>query len=143
MSHTMSEETLSGSCLCGSVAFRIHGDALRFYHCHCERCRKSSGTGHASNIIVKPISVTWTAGRDLIHRYRLPAAKRYGTAFCTVCGSPVPRVAADNSYAVIPAGTLDREPEIEPEARIFHGSRAEWSCDDDGLPVHERYPPRN
>lgn len=139
----MSEERLSGSCLCGSVAFEIHCDARRFYHCHCERCRKSTGSAHASNIIAKPISVSWSAGEELVRHYRLPEAKYYGAAFCSNCGSPVPRVAPDRSYAVIPAGTLDHEPRIEPEARIFHGSRAEWSCDQRAIPVHDEYPPRN
>ena len=39
----MGDIALSGSCLCGSVAYELQGDARRFYHCHCERCRKASG----------------------------------------------------------------------------------------------------
>jgi hypothetical protein len=125
------------------VAYEIRGDATRFYHCHCERCRKATATGHASNIIMQPESVTWTAGEQLITRYKVPEAKRFSTAFCSVCGSLMPRVAPDMSMAVIPAGTLDHEPEIRPQARIFHGSRATWSCDQTELPTYETYPPQN
>jgi hypothetical protein len=138
---TMGKQTFSGSCLCGSVAYEIAGDAKRFYHCHCERCRKATGTGHASNIIMQPESVTWTAGEQLIKRYKVPEAKRFSTAFCSVCGSLMPRVAPDMSMAVIPAGTLDSDPGIRPEARIFVGSRAAWSCDASDIPTHDTYPP--
>ncbi|MDH3748150.1 MAG: GFA family protein [Gammaproteobacteria bacterium] len=137
----MSNLHLSGSCLCGSIAYEISGDALHFNHCHCERCRKASGTGHATNIIMKPTSVSWTAGEDLLKRYKVPEAKRFATVFCSVCGSLMPRVAPDNSIAVIPAGTLDNDPGIRPERRIFQGSRVEWSCAANDVPSFDTYPP--
>lgn len=137
----MSEQTFSGSCLCGSVHYTITAKVLRFFHCHCQRCRKATGTGHASNIIVRPTQVNWTAGESLLTYYKLPEAERFATNFCSHCGSPMPRIAPDMSIGVIPAGTLDEDPGIEPEARIFEGSRAEWSCAADDMPAHETYPP--
>ena len=132
--------TLSGSCLCGSVAYEIRGTLRQFNHCHCERCRKATGTGHASNIIVKPESATWTAGEELLSRYKLPEAKRFGTVFCRHCGSPMPRIADDLSYAVVPAGSLDTDPPVRPQRRIFQGSRVAWSCEDE-LPAFDTYEP--
>ena len=138
----MSESTFSGSCLCGSVAYEIKGEVWRFYHCHCERCRKSSGTGHASNILIRnPSSVSWTAGESLLTWYKVPEAKRFATNFCSVCGSLMPRVAPDMSFVAIPAGTLDHELSITPQARIFGGSRATWSCDGTEIPTFDEYPP--
>ena len=43
----MSQITVKGGCLCGSVQYEVTGETKRFYHCHCERCRKATGTGHA------------------------------------------------------------------------------------------------
>lgn len=40
----------SGSCLCGEVTFEIEGDFEDFYLCHCERCRKDTGSAHAANL---------------------------------------------------------------------------------------------
>jgi hypothetical protein len=135
----MGDIALSGSCLCGSVAYELRGDARRFYHCHCERCRKTSGSAHASNIILRIESITWTAGEALTRSYKLPEAKRFTAVFCTVCGSPLPRV-YDGGIAIVPAGSLDHEPGIVPQARIFAGSRTAWSCSGDELPCHETYP---
>lgn len=138
----MSEIHLSGSCLCGSIVYEIHGESLLFAHCHCQRCRKASGTGHASNIILKPGSVKWTAGEHLLRNYKVPDAKRFAAVFCSECGSSMPRVAADNSVAVVPAGSLDSDPGIRPEVRIFQDSRAEWSCPSDDVPAFDKYPPK-
>lgn len=137
----MAETTFSGSCLCGSVAYEIRGEPRGFFHCHCERCRKATGTGHASNIILTPADVSWTAGRQLLTHYKVPEAERFATAFCRVCGSLMPRIAPDLTAAVIPAGTLDHDPGLRPDARIFAGSRAAWSCDTATIPVHDAYPP--
>ena len=38
---------------------------------------------------------------------------------------------------MIPAGSLDDEPSIEPEARIFMGSAAHWACKGDSLPAFD------
>ena len=138
----MGDIALSGSCLCGSVVYELRGDARRFYHCHCERCRKASGTAHASNIILQLQSITWTAGESLTRSYKLPEAERFTSVFCKTCGAPLPRV-YDGGIAVVPAGSLDHEPGIEPQARIFAGSRAEWSCGGDALPCHDTYPERS
>ena len=137
----MADITLAGSCLCGSVAYKLDGDARRFYHCHCTRCRKSTGGAHASNIIARLHSITWTAGEALLKRYNVPEAERFAVVFCSECGSPLPRVSLDGKSVVVPAGSLDHEPDIEPQARIFQGSRAEWSCGGDAIPGHKTYPP--
>ena len=136
----MSEE-YSGSCLCGEVSYRITGNADRFYHCHCRRCRKATGSGHASNIIMaKPETVSWLQGQELVSRYEVPEAKRFATCFCRQCGSPLPRAGHDMSYVVIPAGSLDDEPALQPQARIFQDSKTSWSCTDDAIPQFSRYP---
>lgn len=136
----VSQSTLSGSCLCGSVRYEISGDPRAFYHCHCRRCRKTTGTGHASNIILKPDAAKWLAGEELLESFKVPDAKRYRTVFCSNCGSPLPRIAPDLSLAVIPAGSLDESPAIDPTARIFWESRAAWSCDASEIPVWPEYP---
>ncbi|MDA8364538.1 MAG: GFA family protein [Gammaproteobacteria bacterium] len=137
----MTQITLRGGCLCGAVRYEITGEANRFYHCHCRRCRKATGTGHASNVVVTLGSARWTTGEEHLGQYKVPEAKRFATCFCRNCGSPLPRIAPDLSRAVIPAGSLDTDPGIRPMARIFWDSRAEWSCGGDDLPVYSEYVP--
>ena len=136
----MSDISLAGSCLCGAVRYEITGSDGRFWHCHCGRCRKATGTGHASNVLLKPDKVEWRSGEELLKRYKVPDARVFAAIFCGECGSMMPRVAPDRSIAVVPAGSLDNDPGLTPEARIFHGSRAAWSCDDREVPYYETYP---
>lgn len=137
----MNESTLRGGCLCGAVKFEITGEAKRFFHCHCSRCRKVTGTGHASNLFLQPGMLKWLNGEDQVRRFKLPEAERFTNNFCAVCGSRLPRQAKDTDTVVVPAGSLDGEAPIKPQARIFSGSRASWSCMSDELAVYPDYPP--
>jgi hypothetical protein len=46
--------THAGSCLCGAIAFEIAGSFESFYLCHCEHCRKDSGSAFAANLALVP-----------------------------------------------------------------------------------------
>ena len=135
----MSTSVLSGSCLCGEVRYSATGEAQRFFHCHCKRCRKASGTGHASNLFLKG-TLSWESGEELVEIYKLPEAERFCNIFCKTCGGRLPRYVESLGMVFIPAGSLDVEPDFAPQARIFTGSRTEWSCDETGLPVFSEYP---
>jgi hypothetical protein len=134
----MGTRSLSGSCLCGAVRYTASGEEARFYHCHCSRCRKASGTGHASNLFMQG-ALEWNSGEELVRSYRPPDAARFTNTFCSHCGSRLPRFIESAGMVFIPAGSLDEEPGMHPEARIFQGSRAAWSCADSALPAFDEY----
>ncbi len=136
----MGETVLRGSCLCGSAAYEVQGEPVRFYHCHCRRCRKATGTGHASNVLVQNGILRWLAGEDLLRMFKVPEAKRFTRQFCSRCGGAVPRVVAELGGVVVPAGSVDGDIPIRPQARIFWDSRAPWSCGGDDIPVYPEYP---
>ncbi len=136
----MSKQTLHGSCLCGALKYSVIGEPARFMHCHCSRCRKATGTGHASNLFVNDAVLEWTGDTDLIKIYKIPEALRFSRTFCSVCGGPLPRAIEGMQMVFIPAGTLDVEPNIKPQARIFCASKVNWSCADDDIPVFPAYP---
>ena len=68
----MTSTTLRGSCLCGAARYEATGEPRRFLHCHCSRCRKATGTGHASNLFLQPGSLRWLSG--LVRRQVYPTA---------------------------------------------------------------------
>lgn len=138
----MTQFTLKGSCLCGSVKYAVTGEPKRFYHCHCSRCRRVTGTGHASNLFLQPAALTWLSGEELVREFKVPEAKRFTNNFCANCGSRLPRQAKDSDLVMIPAGSLDDEAPIQPQARIFSDSRATWSCTDGDMPVYPEFPPQ-
>lgn len=136
----MSDFDVSGSCLCGQVRYRVRGPAYVFQYCHCTRCQKTTGSAHASNIIVDPSNFEWVEGEDLVGRYEHPEAKHFAVSFCTRCGSTLPWLGKSARSVVVPAGTLDQDPGIRPRHNIFLGNRAPWYVDSDSIRQYQALP---
>lgn len=138
----MSQITLKGGCLCGAVKYQVAGEAKRFYHCHCSRCRKATGTGHASNLFLQPATLDWLSGGEHVRAFKVPEAKRFTNQFCGLCGGRLPRQPAGTDTVILPAGSLEEEAPIKPQARIFTDSRANWTCNGDEMPCYPGPPPQ-
>ena|SRR5450631_1821025 len=136
----VSNKTIGGSCLCGTVTFEVKAPTSKFVHCHCSRCRKATGTAYATNIYVEPSQLIWRSGQDVIERFDLPTARSFAKWFCRTCGCPVPRVSRSGKTVVIPSGSLDQAPRDYPKAHIFWESRASWVRVEDDLPRYAEYP---
>jgi len=37
---------LSGHCHCGAVSYKVVGEPARMAQCHCNACRRTTGSGH-------------------------------------------------------------------------------------------------
>ncbi|PCD77363.1 GFA family protein [Pseudothioclava arenosa] len=116
----------SGSCLCGAVKFELDGVFEHFFLCHCSRCRKDSGSDHAANLFSSQAGIRWISGRDKVKTFQLPET-RHAKSFCKDCGSALPTLQMNGALLVVPAGALDTEVDIRPDARICYASRAGWS----------------
>jgi hypothetical protein len=136
----LEKDTVRGSCLCGQVEYEYRGDARVFQYCHCSRCRKFTGSAHAANIILSPENFRWLNGADLVRHYRLPGARHFATAFCSICGSSLPWENQSGTAVIVPAGTLDTDPAIRPVQNIQFASRAGWYLDATDLPKYDTYP---
>jgi hypothetical protein len=136
----MTEGPVTGSCLCGAVRYEIDGSLGIFQYCHCSRCRKSTGSAHAANLIVRPEQFRWNQGSEHVGRFEHPSARHFATSFCRICGSSLPWLGKSRRAVVVPAGTLDEDPGIRPSQNIFWGSRAPWYEPVSELPRHEELP---
>ena len=128
-----------GSCLCGAVRFEITGDFERFFLCHCKRCRKGTGSAHGANLFSSTAKITWLSGETNIRTFVLPST-RHQKAFCSECGSALPRVPLKGTMLVVPAGSLDSAIEVRPNAHIFVASRADWDHDLERIPHMDELP---
>lgn len=129
----------SGSCLCGSVRFEVAGEFEHFYLCHCEYCRKDTGSAYASNLFTSTGKLIWLSGQDMIKHFTLPAT-RHSRSFCLECGSALPNTQMDGTLVVVPAGSLNTEVSLRPTAHIFVSSRAKWDEALECIPSAERFP---
>lgn len=129
----------AGSCLCGAVRYVVDGEFDRFYLCHCEHCRKDTGSAHAANLFSSTALLKWTSGQDKVTFFNLPST-RHSKSFCSICGSALPSAQAESKLVVVPAGSLDTAIGNEPDAHIFMSSKAAWDNNLEEIQKLEKYP---
>jgi len=138
----MTNHRTTGSCLCGKVTYEIRGNLGIFQYCHCSRCRKVTGSAFASNLLVFPEDFMWLSGQEFVGRFELETAKHFATSFCRHCGSTLPWLTQTAKAVVVPAGTLDVDPETRPTQNIYCASKAVWYEDPSHLPQFDELPTR-
>jgi hypothetical protein len=136
----MPQEPVKGSCLCKAVSFEVRPPFAAFRYCHCQRCRKASGSAHAANLIAPEAQFQWLGGEALVKRFDLPGAKRFAVSFCTECGTRVPHKIPGRDDYLVPAGIIDSDPGLRPEHSIFWGSKAEWYVEPGEMRKFAEYP---
>lgn len=129
----------SGSCLCGAVRFEIEGEFERFFLCHCEYCRKDTGSAHGANLFSSGAALKWLSGQEQVKQFNLPET-RHSKSFCQICGSALPMLQMDGALLVVPAGSLNTNVAIRPDAHIFISSRAGWDQALEKVPTFDRFP---
>ncbi len=132
-------EKLLGSCLCKKVQFEIEGDFDRFFLCHCDHCRKDTGSAHAANLFSSTAKFQWISGQDNIKTY-IPPSTKHIKSFCTTCGSAMPNLLKQGKLLMVPAGSLDSKFSMKPTAHIFVSDKADWDDHLETVPTFEEYP---
>lgn len=135
---------ITGSCLCGGVAFTIDGRLTPIQICHARRCQKFTGSAFSPEMGAKNSALSWLRGQELISIYEAPLLNEpppLRRAFCQICGSPLPVALEGTDYVVLLAGVLDGDPGTRPFRHIHMDQRAAWEHVDDELPqFHTRAP---
>ena len=129
---------VQGSCLCGSVKFEVEPRFTIYRYCFCSLCRKNRGCRHVANILVKPNDFRWTAGEQTVCRFDLPNS-HFGNCFCKTCGTPVPRLTLSGKAVIIPAGSFDADPAVQPDHVVFWDSRVSWIPTVDDIPKYAEF----
>ena len=133
-------EMIKGKCLCGNVEYEIENSFNQFYICHCEQCRKTTGSAYASNLFGDPLQFKIISGSKNIKRFD-HSERGFTKAFCTECGSGVPYLNSAGDSIVVPAGSLDEEPKFSAKNVIFYKEKAKWGSKSendsysDGFPI--------
>lgn len=136
----MSTSPYLGSCLCGGVAIEVRGGIRAIIHCHCSRCRKSSGTAYATNGFVDRDGLRIVRGAELLREYTVLSGRT--RHFCGVCGSPVySSNPADPQRLRLRLGILDSDIDERPISHNFVSSRACWDDLDAPLPRYDGHEP--
>ncbi len=120
---------ISGSCLCGNIAYEYKGKLGPSSYCHCLDCRKATGTAFLVSIRFDISDFCLKPGRQPA-RYSKTAdsGKEIIREFCPDCGSPLFTFSPDNpDYVWVKAGSLDDPGIVKPAHQSWTDSRVDWS----------------
>lgn len=129
----MSDEVISGGCLCGRVRYEVRGNLRDVIACHCTQCRRTSGHFVAATAcrrkaftLVKDETLKWYAA--------VPGFRR---GFCSKCGSSLFFEEIGGERVSIAAGSLDEPQGLRIAAHIFASEAGDYYTMDTAVPVSQ------
>jgi hypothetical protein len=130
---------LTGSCLCGRLAYEADADLAGIIHCHCETCRKAHGSAFSSVAAVPREAFRWVRGDEVRKSFESSPGKfRH---FCGECGSHVAAERTNSENVMLRLGCLatpatsDRQWHIwRSDAAAWYDPKAQWPEFEEGLP---------
>ncbi|KAJ5673779.1 hypothetical protein N7462_009218 [Penicillium macrosclerotiorum] len=114
---TMSPNFLTGSCLCKNITYRIDLPKSEPYPnpyhqlviCHCINCKRYTGSGFSTNIVVSQSSFTYTSGQPKLFLDRSDNGNHVRREFCPDCGTPFTSQSSTGDDVAVKSGTLDEQ----------------------------------
>ena len=113
----------TGSCLCGSVNYKSNSDPLVIQNCHCDQCRKATGSVYLTNLFIKEENFEIT-GEVNNYTHLSDAGNNMTKYFCPNCGSQVfGKNSGRPGIITIRAGTVNEKDIIKPIRNLFFKSK--------------------
>ena len=131
----------TGSCLCKQVSYSFPTDAVvSAHHCHCEDCRKSTGSGKATIILIldKALKIS---GEIKYFSVVGSGGNKVSRGFCAECGSPlISSVEGYEGTKFIKAGSLDDSSWLTINSSFWSDTAMDWSPLDKSLDSFKQNP---
>ena len=131
---------LKGSCQCQSVQYRLNGEPMMLYACHCTDCQKRTGSAFSMGIVALlgeldlegPLS-TWTRTSDDGN-----TNTRYS---CAECGNIIYGVSSHSPELIkLQPGTLEQTKDLHIDAHIWTRSAQRWLTFNEGSLRYDTQP---
>ena len=109
----------SGKCLCGNVSYQCHSEPKAIFNCHCEDCRRATGSVFGTNLFVPEAEVE-ISGEVSSYSHISDSGSTMTKRFCPNCGSLLfGSNSAKPNVVSIRAGTVDQLALIKPQINLF------------------------
>ena len=118
----------TGSCLCKQISYSFPSEAVvSAHHCHCEDCRKSTGSGKATIILILDQALK-ISGAIKYFTVVGSDGNKVSRGFCEACGSPlISSVEGYDGTKFIKAGSLDDSSWVEINSSFWADTAMDWS----------------
>jgi hypothetical protein len=130
----MSQSSLEGGCLCGSIRFRTDGEPLVSAICHCRTCRKTASAPILPFLTFLVGRFAFTRGRPTDYR----SSSGVTRSFCGRCGSPLTyRNDNEPDRIDVMTCTLENPEAFPPSYHVWVSHKPTWVRLADGLPAYD------
>lgn len=110
-------------------------------HCHCEDCRRTSGSTRSSHMAVPEAPVAMSGVVTLYER-AADSGNIVARAFCPTCGAPVfSRNVAMPGLIFLRASSLDDLEAFRPTMVVYASRVPSWDTPGPDLPTFANMPP--
>jgi hypothetical protein len=130
----VSGKVREGGCLCGAVRYRLVGEPVVTFYCHCRMCQRAAGAPVVAWATVRAAALAWTGAEPRRHRSSAKAER----LFCADCGTPLAaQTLAEPDLLDLAVATLDDPADAPPERHDWESSRLPWFDTTDDWPRHK------
>ncbi len=135
--------SLDGGCQCGTMRFRIVGQPLTLYVCHCKDCQKQSSSAFGMSLWVNAADFNLISGELSFYLTYGESGTTKQCGYCDLCGSRIFHTSDQpNAVLSVKAGSLDDTSKLKPVAHIWTRSAQPWvTIDRQQYPCFETEPP--
>ncbi len=121
-------EVHEGGCLCGAIRYRVKGNPLRAYVCHCTYCQRCTGSAFGTIVWFEEENVELTGDGLTTYEHRSDESNRWlRLNFCDRCGTTVMWTLEHRpGVRIIMVGTLDDPNWVNIERHVWTRSAQHW-----------------
>lgn len=124
----MISKNIFGHCLCRAIKYRVLAEPTWCGHCHCDDCRRNTGSCMATIIVFDRKAFAVTSG-SLKEYSSSPGVTR---SFCENCGTPI---TYESEYRIgeihVNIGTLEHPENYPPKFHVNYKEKLSWLTVDD------------
>lgn len=135
-----SSRIYSGRCACGAFSYEVKGPPVVVAQCHCDECRRISGTGHTIGAMFSLESLILN-GKIGKFKYISNNGSEVTKGFCPSCGSPIFGMNTQSpNHVTLSLGTMDDAADLAVQVVIYARDKKHWDQLDDSVATFETQP---
>jgi hypothetical protein len=118
---------LRGGCACGAIRYECTSEPMLSVLCHCRDCQRSTGSGHAAELVVLESGFSFIKGTPRHYAVTGDSGNTVQRGFCPDCGSPLVAFSlARPQFLAIQAASLDDPTIFHPTHHVYASSAQPW-----------------
>ena len=109
----------TGGCLCGAIRYEVKGVPVRTAICHCDDCRKATGSAFATNVFVNAADLA-IKGTPKQFQHITDTGATMTKEFCANCGSQLFGFSSRGpTIKQVKVGTIDDASFVKPQIEVY------------------------